>query len=45
LVRSKGAVIRWTLGGVSRAAVAQWSTEFVARLLRDGLLAESAGLH
>ena len=37
----KGAIIRWTLGGVSRAALAQWSTEFAARLLRDGLYAEA----
>ncbi len=37
----KGAILRWTLGGVSRAALAQWSTEFAARLLRDGLYAEA----
>ncbi len=37
----KGAIIRWTLGGVSRAALAAWSAEFTARLLRGGLYAEA----
>jgi phosphatidylglycerophosphatase C len=37
----KGAIIRWTLGGVARAALAQWSAEFAARVLRDGLYAEA----
>ncbi len=37
----KGAIIRWTLGGVSRAALARWSAEFAARVLHDGLYAEA----
>jgi phosphatidylglycerophosphatase C len=37
----KGAIIRWTLGGASRAALAQWSAEFAALLLREGLYAEA----
>lgn len=37
----KGAIIRLTLGGVSRAALAEWSAEFTARLLRSGLYAEA----
>jgi phosphatidylglycerophosphatase C len=37
----KGAIIRWTLGGVPRAALASWSAEFTARLLRGGLYAEA----
>ena len=39
--RLKGAIIRWTLGGVSRATLAAWSAEFTARLLRRGLYAEA----
>jgi phosphatidylglycerophosphatase C len=37
----KGAIIRWTLGGVPRAALAEWSEEFTAGLLRGGLYAEA----
>jgi phosphatidylglycerophosphatase C len=37
----KGAVIRWTLGGLNRTTLAAWSTEFTARVLRGGLYAEA----
>jgi phosphatidylglycerophosphatase C len=37
----KGAIIRWTLGGVPRPVLAAWSAEFSARLLRAGLYAEA----
>ncbi len=37
----KGAVIHSTLGGISRAELSAWSTEFTARLLRGGLYAEA----
>jgi phosphatidylglycerophosphatase C len=39
----KGAIIHWTLGGVSRATLKSWSAEFTARLLRGGLYAEALG--
>jgi phosphatidylglycerophosphatase C len=37
----KGAIIRWTLGGVPRAVLAAWTAEFCAQLLRAGLYAEA----
>lgn len=37
----KGAILRWTLGGVPRAQLAAWSTEYTAQLLRGGLYAEA----
>ena len=37
----KGAIIHLTLGGVQRAALAAWSIEFTARLLRTDLYAEA----
>lgn len=37
----KGAIIRITLGGVSRPALELWSRRFSARLLRRGLYAEA----
>lgn len=37
----KGAILRWTLGGMPRAALAAWSAEFTARLVREGLYAEA----
>ena len=37
----KGAVIRLTLGGVTRSELAAWSREFTTRLLRTGLYGEA----
>jgi len=37
----KGAIIRWTLGGVPRAQLAAWSAEYTTHLLRGGLYAEA----
>lgn len=37
----KGAIIHWTLGGVSRTALSSWSIEFTAQLMRAGLYAEA----
>ena len=37
----KGDIIRATLGGVAQEALAAWSNEFTARLLRAGLYAEA----
>ncbi len=37
----KGAIIHATLGGSSRAQLSAWSTDFTARLLRDGLYGEA----
>ncbi|HEV7432929.1 MAG TPA: HAD-IB family hydrolase [Steroidobacteraceae bacterium] len=37
----KGAILHLTLGGVHREALAAWSAEYTARLLRGGLYAEA----
>jgi len=37
----KGAVIRLTLGGVTRRELVDWNRRFVARLLRGGVFAEA----
>ncbi len=39
--RLKASLIKWTLGGATRAQIASWNERFVPALLREGLFADA----